>query len=264
MKEYGKDIMIENAGLKDINPLICGEEVCAPEHSFGPARREYFLLHYVFSGAGVFYTKRGKFSVKKGQIFVVKPYENTFYMADEKDPWHYAWVGFEATEQLGELLEEDVLDAPSCAHIFKSLINCDLQAGREWFVCAKVYELFSQIENSQHQPRNRTAQYVRMAQNYIESNYVQNLRVDSLAASLNLDRSYFSQIFKRHTGKAPQQYIVDFRLEKAAELLTVQNLSPGEAGRQVGYNDIFNFSRMFSRKFGVPPSQYQAQQGESK
>lgn len=251
-----KDIMIENQGFAGINPLVCGEQKCEPQHSFGPARREYYLLHYVISGKGVFYTDRGSYTVGQDEIFVVRPMENTLYTADSKNPWYYCWVGFECQMPLDHILTPDILPAQGCGHIFRAMASCDREAGREWYICGKICELLSQLSGKGQQSQDRTRQYVGMARNYIESNYVQELKVENLASSLGLDRSYFSQIFKRHTGKSPQQYIVDFRLGKAAELLSVQNLSPGEAARQVGYSDIFNFSRMFRRRYGVPPSRY--------
>ena len=45
-----KDTLLDNLHMADINPRICGVEACAPGHSFGPAVREYFLLHYVVRG----------------------------------------------------------------------------------------------------------------------------------------------------------------------------------------------------------------------
>ena len=53
-----KDTLLDNLHMADINPRICGVEACAPGHSFGPAVREYFLLHYVVRGKGIF--RRGK------------------------------------------------------------------------------------------------------------------------------------------------------------------------------------------------------------
>ena len=37
-------------GLGAVVPVLCGEQFCEPSHSFGPARREYYLLHFDFHG----------------------------------------------------------------------------------------------------------------------------------------------------------------------------------------------------------------------
>lgn len=251
------DILIENQALCDVNPLVCGSEDCQSGHRYGPAVRDYYLLHYILSGKGVFETPRGMHHVRKGQIFIIRPHEITTYTADAKTPWHYCWVGFNTRLPVSELFAEDILDLPECAHIFLDLAACgEMQEGLEWYVCGKIYGLLSLLRQHCCPAAEGTEQYVRRAQNFIQCNYMKELRVTQIAAFLNLERSYFSHIFKRHTGKAPQEYIVDFRLQKAAEMIISRGMRPGEAARQSGYADIVNFSRMFRRRFGVPPSRY--------
>lgn len=187
----------------------------------------------------------------------------TTYYADKKDPWHYIWIGFGCRLELGELFAKDVITAPDCAHIFEDLAASEkLETGREWYVCAKTYELLARLRHREAPAQDRTLSYVRMAQNYIEAKYMDELRVSQLAAYLGLDRSYFSKIFKQHTGKSPQDYIVDFRLKKAAELMVTRDLGPGEAARLTGYADIVSFSRIFRKKYGVAPSHYGKNKGQ--
>ena len=73
---------------------------------------------------------------------------------------------------------------------------------------------------------------------------------------MNLNRSYFSTLFRRKTGCSPQQYLTDYRMNKACELMTEHGCSPGEAALSTGYPDIFSFSRMFKKKFGLSPREY--------
>jgi AraC-like DNA-binding protein len=243
--------------MRDINPLQCGEQECEPSHSFGPCARSFHLLHYVFSGTGQYHSPNGSHQVEKGQIFVIRPGEITTYTADDKNPWHYSWVGFDCAVDLGSLFEADIIEAPECARIFNDFMRSGrMENGRELYICGKIYELLALLSTREGHVGNRASRYAKMAQNYIETHLIQELRVNKLAASLNLDRAYFSKIFRKHTGKSPQRYIVDLRLDKAAELLAYQDVAPGEAAQLVGYTDIYNFSRMFKRRFGTPPSAY--------
>jgi len=211
----------------------------------------------VLSGKGVYQAAEGSYAVTEGQMFVILPNEPAAYTADRQDPWHYRWVGFESALDLTAALPSCVITEPQCAHIFHALMDSGhIELGREWYICGKLYELLSLLGGEPRSGQSRPRYYVRMAQNYIEANYQQELRVEKLAENLNLDRAYFSKIFHRYTGKPPSRYVVDFRLDKAAELLARQGLTPGEAAQSVGYGDIFNFSRMFKRRFGVSPSAY--------
>ena len=104
-----KDTLLDNLHMADINPRICGVEACAPGHSFGPAVREYFLLHYVVRGKGIFRRGKREYTLQAGEIFVIRPGEVTYYEADMRDPWEYMWAGFDCAPPFAALLEQDVL-----------------------------------------------------------------------------------------------------------------------------------------------------------
>ena len=263
MHKYMNEVFIENKELKDINPRACGEAQCMPGHywpEYDASRgsRPYYLLHYVMSGCGVLYAPEDRYEVKAGQVFVVLPNELIAYEADMDDPWRYCWIGFESMLDLSNVFPQYVISVPECAHIFNAFRDCvNITQDREWYICGKIFELLSLLDTHKNPEKNQTQRYVKIAQNYIDVHYSDSdLKVSSMAAKLNLDRAYFSKIFNKYTGKSPQQYIVELRLDRAADIMVNQGLSPGEAAQHVGYGDIFNFSRMFKRRFGVSPSAY--------
>lgn len=254
-------LLVSNREFREINPLQAGWERCRPGHSFGPALRSFYLLHYVVSGHGTFRTENKSSRVGPGEIFVIRPGETTFYQASSEDPWHYIWIGFTLGLPLPEALKSDVVSLPQAGEIFSSVPDLvHRENGRETSLCGKLWELFSLLEQEEIPSSARKGKsadaYVNMAKTYMETEYMRNVSVTALARKLNLDRSYFSKLFRESTGKSPQQYLTWLRLKKAAELLREYGKTPGEAAIAVGYSDVFSFSRMFKRHFGISPREY--------
>lgn len=253
-------IFLVNHHWNDINPVDCGWEKCDPSHAFGPTARFYWLLHYVVQGNGVFSVGDKQYPVRPGQIFVIRPFEVTFYEADSQTPWEYIWIGFTAGIDLPECLNREyVVNASRCGSIFSSMLEAEeMEDGRELYLCGKIYQLLARLTEKQQGEED----YVERAKTYLESNYMREISIVELAEQMNLNRSYFSTLFRRKTGRSPQQYLTDYRMEKACELMVDHGCAPGEAALSTGYPDIFSFSRMFKRKFGVSPREYLRQHRE--
>ena len=249
--------MLFNRLFSDINPVSCGEHRCAPGHIFGPNIRFYHLVHFVVSGKGWFSNGEKRYDLTKGQIFIIRPNQLYTYGADIEDPWHYRWIGFTSRLDLSGILSDDVVSIPECDYLFRMMVDADsFAAGKEYYLCAKVYELFSLLIK-RSVPSDTWQSYIEIAKNYIEVNYNNpDLSISQIAENLNLDRSYFSTIFKRQTGKSPQTYLMDLRLNKAAEMLIMKVMKANEVGRACGYNDPYHFSKAFKKKFNVSPSGY--------
>jgi AraC-like DNA-binding protein len=81
-------------------------------------------------------------------------------------------------------------------------------------------------------------------------------QVDDLCREVAMSRTAFYNKLKAVTGKAPNDFIRIFRLERAAELLSSGELTVTEAADQVGFSDPKYFSSCFRRHFGVSPSKY--------
>ncbi len=82
------------------------------------------------------------------------------------------------------------------------------------------------------------------------------LSVPDLARIAGMSPSSFHEHFKAVTGTTPLQYQKDLRLIDARALLVDQRHSVSQAAYEVGYESPTHFSRDYSRKFGVPPSQH--------
>jgi AraC-like DNA-binding protein/uncharacterized cupin superfamily protein len=86
------------------------------------------------------------------------------------------------------------------------------------------------------------------------TDYRKPLRVPNLARTAAMSASSFHDHFKAVTGTTPLQYQKDLRLIEAHALLTTMNQTVADAAFAVGYESPNQFSRDYSRKFGMPPS----------
>lgn len=249
---------------KPISLVECGYEECASLHAFGPAIRTYHLLHFVISGKGEFINPNGKrYTVGENDMFIIKPYEVTYYEADENEPWTYAWIGFNTEMPLpAALTESDVINAPYLRNIFLDAINDEQFAdgstngAYETYVVGHVMQMLGLLMRESEQKREGADDYVKRAIAIIESEHHTWISASRLAERLHLNRSYFSEIFKEKTGVSPHKYLTDYRMKKSAELLTKRRLSVSVTALSVGYTDIYVFSRAFKKYYGVTPTEY--------
>jgi two-component system response regulator YesN len=123
---------------------------------------------------------------------------------------------------------------------------------QEEFVRAMV-SLCAEVE---HANQKRLSRAVRRAVRYIEDNYGRDLPLEEVATSAGLSPSYFSSSFKRETGRNVVEYITEYRVERAIEMLCATNLNTSEVAYRVGFNDPKYFARIFKRSVGVSPSLY--------
>jgi AraC family transcriptional regulator of arabinose operon len=84
------------------------------------------------------------------------------------------------------------------------------------------------------------------------------LRLSTLARQANLSLSRFSHLFRQETGKSPARYLHDLRLDCALMLLYDSTLSIKEVMAAVGFNDPSHFTRDFSERHTVSPTEFRA------
>ena len=98
--------------------------------------------------------------------------------------------------------------------------------------------------------------YIHEALTYIESNFQKNITIEEVAQVCNINRVYFGKIFKESLGKTPQEFILEYRMTKATELLKLTQMPIKEVGIAVGYENQFHFSRAFKNVYDISPYQW--------
>lgn len=245
------DIPIINRKFRELNPLLLGWEECLPNHSYGPHVRDYYLIHYIQSGKGVFYNDSGVHPVEAGQIFIIYPGQVTTYTADIKEPWSYIWIGFDGrlSENL-KFLKKCVITY-TADHFTKLYRAREIKNTREEYVAGQLFSIFSELLNKE----SASPSYEQQVADYIRANYMREIHVEDIAKMVGLDRRYLTRIFKVYEGMSIQEFLIKTRLEHAAKYLR-EGESVTSAASLSGYTDIFHFSKMFKKKYMASPLQY--------
>ena len=92
--------------------------------------------------------------------------------------------------------------------------------------------------------------------NYIAKNYMDEIRLNTLADIAGMSPSAFIRFFKLHTGRNLSEYIIEMRLGYASRMLVDTAKSIAEISFQSGFNNLSNFNRIFKKKKGCSPSEF--------
>lgn len=268
-----------NERFVDLGLYQYGWEQCEPLHSYGPYVRNHYLFHYVISGAGTLQATGSNgmtttYQIKSGEGFLISPRQVTTYFADEHHPWEYTWLEFdgmrvkEALDLAGLSMDHPVYHS-NARDLTAQLRDEMLYIARHSDMPALhlIGHLYLFLDYLTRSCASRTVvqsgklqdYYVKEAITFVEQNFQNNISVEDIAAFCNLNRSYFGKIFRNAIGKSPQEFLISYRMTKAAELLKLTSLSVRDISNAVGYPNQLHFSRAFKNVYGLSPREWRSE-----
>lgn len=269
--DYFKYLERKNEEQLDLFLCQCGTEECLPKHSFGPVVRDHYLIHFILEGKGHYIVDGKRYNLTKNQGFLICPNTLTYYEADENNPWTYMWVGFSGLKAKSYLnnanlnKESLIFNYTKNPNILKSYIdeilklkniNFENELKTEGLLYLFLAELVGNTAYKKQIIENQTDMYIRKAIEYIEHNYIEDIKITDIANFIGINRSYFFTIFKKNLNISPQEFLLKYRMEKAYVLLSNDKLAISDVARSVGYKDPLGFSKIFKKINGVSPKVY--------
>ena len=91
---------------------------------------------------------------------------------------------------------------------------------------------------------------------YVMAHYVHPIALNDIAAEVGMNRSAFCSYFKQKKGMTFSQFVTQYRLNTACELLKHSQKSVSEICYLVGFNDVPHFVRVFTKEKGMPPGRF--------
>lgn len=241
-----------------------------PNYSYGKDTRNYYLLHFVTKGEGIYQTEKNTYHLKKNDGFLILPGETIVHTADKNDPWDLCWVtffgkkaeallksaGLDKNHLIFHYDEDDFLE--TC---IKNIYNESRTNKNISYINAHFYFFIGRLVeqyNRRHRHKSIPVRFTPFedAMIYIRRNIHFPISVEHLANYMRLDTSQVYRIFKAHTGKSPHQVISDMRIEKSCEFLEKTDLPIREIAERMNYEYQSHFTKQFKSKMHMSPSEY--------
>lgn len=255
----------------DLFLCYCGSENCTPGYSYGPAVRSQYLLHYITKGEGTYTVNNKTYKLGKNQGFLICPDTITYYEADKDNPWSYMWIGFNGVKaetylNYANLNDENLIYEYSKDDALKDYISemlklTEMDYANELRLEGLLYLFMSKLVESRKDISNKMSYksaelYLEKSIEFIENNYPNNIKINDIANYIGINRSYLTHIFKKNIDMSPQDFLLNYKIEKACTLLQNTDLSIKVVAKSIGYSDPLTFSKIFKKIKGESPKNY--------
>jgi AraC-like DNA-binding protein len=103
---------------------------------------------------------------------------------------------------------------------------------------------------------DRRIESIKIALSYIEENYTDKIYIRDLADLVGMNEQYFCRFFRRAMGRSPMEFLNEYRIRKAQQLLKETDLPVTEVCLESGFNNPGNFLKEFRKYSQTTPSRY--------
>ena len=226
-----------------------------------------FQLLYVTKGGGQFSSvKIQNTEIEEGTMVLLQPGEWHTYRPNDTTGWECYWVGFSGavTESLQD--ENTIIqigyDEEMVALYRKMLeVSNSERPGYQQLLSGILIHLLAYLfyrEKDRTWRDKEVLSKIEKARLIIREKINSPLLPEEIAASLNMSYTWFRRIFRQYTGMAPAQYIMQLKIQKAKEMLSVTTMPVKEIALELGYESIDYFSTQFKKQTGQTPTQFRA------
>lgn len=245
----------------------CGKQMFLEQNYFlnrEKGRLDYQLI-YIYKGAGHFYLNQKWEELLAGNVVLYRPMEPQWYAYYAKDKPEIYWIHFTGSQCEAVLnryaVENCYIGENLSVKLLFQYIITELQLKKmhyENIVLANFSILLSTIHRSFEKtlrPYENDFTIDRLICE-LNSKYMQDWSVASMADFCKLSDSYFSHTFRQRMGVSPMRFLNNLRIEKAKDFLMTNSMSVAAAAQLAGFKDPLYFSRVFKKYTGIAPNEF--------
>lgn len=248
------------------------------EWTLGPERTcawEDLDLWYLCAGRGYVDTPDGQFALIPGCCLLMRGGEAYEFFPEAGHSFRHYWIHFDCLDERGHMLANDRLILPARFHaseesafleglvsrVVKAYWAEDQRVAALWLQAALCELQARELRGVGHQARDHQLERVERLRGKIDAEPQRDWSMEHLCQEFAGCRSHVYRAFVAYLGCSPQQYIIEARMRRARMLLTESGNNIGWIADQLGYRDVYFFSRQFKRVHGCSPSEYRRRQG---
>jgi AraC-like DNA-binding protein len=233
-----------------------------------------YALYYVMEGRGIYTLSGTEFHAVENDIFAMYPDTEIKCQADRKDPWVLRAVSFDGADarlllnaarfdpsapirHLEEHIAEQVIQIIAGVYTYRGQdIYGTTQSTALLYAFMSLLVKTASWDQTAMPPGWTGAIHFQKALSFIAENYSRPITVNEIAKHVNLSRSRLFRIFHQQIFISPQQYLTEYRIREARNLLELRSGSIKEIAQAVGIEDPYYFSTLFKQLTGKTPTQY--------
>ena len=229
-----------------------------------------YVMAYSADGFVTYETDGKKISAGPNDVCIFPPGNVRSGIADRLHPWHFVSVNFNLALYKGSKADynRSMIYVPKVpgevGNLFFNLSK--VWAGKEPFYRLKsrtiVQEIFISLLSAKMERAALGCGQLDSAKKYIQENFTKDISLEFLASRAGFSLSHFRKLFTAYYGKSPKQYILYLRLNKAKDLLAANEFNVSETARLCGFKNVFYFSDLFKKTFGMPPNAFRTHRQE--
>lgn len=229
-----------------------------------------FNLWLVVEGRGTMRVDGREYSLCSGDCFFFRQWRPNEGIGDPEHPLVIPYVQFYCLDRRGRPFPPPDDESP-LPPVYRKILHLDFfdallqrsidaqhagdhSASVQWLRTA-VLEMIRQDELpvQTNMQREQLAMVDQMAQD-IQRSPAEFGSVDSLAARAGYSKDHFIRLFQKYKKVTPGEFIIQSRMQAAVQMLRFSPLSITQIAEELGYGDIYAFSKQFRQRMGTSPS----------
>ncbi len=244
-----------------------GKVACVPGWNWDhPVPFVDFDVWYVVAGEGRMTLSGRDFAVSRGSCIIIRPGERPIAVQNENDRLTIIFVHFHiADAPVSCLLPPRHIhfeDRYEVEWILHRLLEADEQTGSwsemefdSWMRLLLVQMYKREAEGASRELNAQQTLQMRKAARLIQERGGQ-IDVHGVAEAIGMSAPYLNRLFKLHAGMSVKESLVRSKLERAKGLLTESSMTVTQVALALEYADVYIFSKLFRKYYGLPPSHY--------